>query len=347
MKKTVKKKKKLKILGVSGGNGVILYPIRRHVIGNIEERGVFKTDKNLQWYMNFKVPFVDDLMVAKFLFNKPDIIIGAPDCGHSSILGFTGNKKRKSPQDNASIRMFFQSIIDYKPKIWIMENLPALLNSISQNDMKESFPDYRFIFHVMSMAELGNSQKTRKRLIVVALHRDLPAELFMAFSEVERQNEIKTVAELIGDLKEDNPDIGNVRERSTKKIKMGNKSFSFKEIEKGWNDKHKGKRYWPLKEDDPESAFIPGVYRLLDDKHPQTIRQDPRQFREDGKPLSPRELARIQGIPDSFKLYIPQDDAKKKVGYYINKARITVAKGAPYELGVWLKSKLLLCQKYL
>ena len=344
----MKTKKKLKILGVCGGNGVILHPIKRYVVGNIEERGVFKTPKNLQWYFNFQVPFVDDLMVAKFLFKNPDIIIGAPDCGHSSILGFTGSKKRKSAIENNSVRMFFQSIIDYKPKIWIMENLPALLNSITQNELKEKFPDYRFVFHIISMAELGNSQKTRKRLVIVALDRNLPAELFMAFSDIQPQKNIKNVEDLIGDLVKDNPENGNIRERPSKKIKMGKKSFSFREIRIGWKKRYPDKRYWPLKEEDPESAYIPGVYRLFNNKPPQTVRQDPRQFREDGKPLSPRELARIQGIPDEFQLYIPPDGANgKSVNYYVNKARITVAKGAPYELGLWLKSRIKLCKKYL
>lgn len=344
----MKKPKKVKILGVCGGNGVILYPLRRYVVGNIEDRGVFKTDKNLQWYHNFQVPFVDDLMVAKFLFKRPDIIVGAPDCGHSSILGFTGNKKRKNPMENASVKMFFQSILDYKPKIWVMENLPALLNNITMLDFKENFPDYRFIFHVMSMSELGNSQKTRKRLVVVALDKSLPSEVFMHFSEVNRFGEPKMIKDLIPDLVEDNADIGNIREKPKKKIKMGKKSFTFGEIEEGWNERFAEKKYWPLDESDPDSNYIPGVYRLLPESFPQTIRQDPRQFRPDGKPLSPRELARIQGIPDKFKLYIPEDGTHgKKVSYFINKARITVAKGAPYELGLWLKDKIKLTKKYL
>lgn len=339
------RKKKLKILGVCGGNGLTLFPFKRYLIGNIEDRNVFKTDKNLQWYTNFQVPFVDDLMVAKFLFKNPDIIIGAPDCGHSSILGFTGNKKRKDPIENASIKLFFQAILDYKPKVWIMENLPALLNSISMRDFKNNFPDYRFIFHTMSMAELGNSQKTRKRLVVVALDKSLPAELFLAFSEIERQNEPKTVGKLLDDLKEDNPKIGNIRESPDKKIKMGKKKFSFGEIEEGWNNRYKGKTYWPLDEKNKGSNYIPGVYRLDTNKFPQTVRQDPRQFRPDGKPMSPRELARIQGVPDKFQLYIPEDTDRQE--YFINKARVTVAKGAPYELGLWLRSKIKLCKQYL
>jgi len=350
--RSAKKSKKLKILGVCGGNGVILFPLRRYVIGNIEDRGVFKTKKNLQWYYNFKVPFVDDLMVAKFLFSSPDIIIGAPNCGTSSILGFTGNKNRKSPTEDESIRMFFQSIMDYQPKIWIMENLPALLNHITMQDFKEKFPEYRFIFHSMSMGELGNSQKTRKRLIVIALKEPVKPEVFMAFSEINQQSEPKRIQDLIGDLDKDSYKNGNVREPEKKKIKMGKTSFSFKEIKEGWDTFRKDEKYWPLDLDDKESNYIPGVYRLLPEDWPQTVRQDPRQFRWDGVPLSPRELGRIQGVSDDFKLYTPgpKETDKlfgKKPSYYVNRARITVAKGAPYELGLWLKSKLDVVKKHI
>jgi len=354
MKKTREPKSthKLKILGVCGGNGVILHPLRRYVIGNIEDRGVFKTRKNLQWYYNFKVPFVDDLMVAKFLFKNPDIIIGAPNCGTSSILGFTGNKKRKNPTEDDSIRMFFQAIMDYDPSIWIMENLPALLNHITMQDFKEKFPSYRFIFHTMSMGELGNSQKTRKRLIVIAMKEPVKPEIFMAFSDVKHYNEPKKIKDLIGDLGKDSYSTGNVREPGKKKIKMGKKSFSFEEIKEGWDTFRKDEKYWPLDLEDKGSNYIPGVYRLLQDDWPQTVRQDPRQFRWDGVPLSPRELARIQGVSDKFKLYTPgpKEEDKlfgKKPSYYVNRARVTVAKGAPYELGLWLRDKLKVVKKHL
>ncbi|MAO08112.1 MAG: hypothetical protein CL596_05300 [Alteromonas sp.] len=345
---TKTRRRKLKILGVCGGNGVILHPLRRYVIGNIEDRGVFKTPKNLQWYTNFKVPFVDDVMVAGFLFKKVDIVIGAPNCGSSSILGFTGNKKRKNPTDDPSMKMYFETVLKYNPKIWIMENLPALLNHITMQDFKEKFPDYLFVFHTMSMAELGNSQKTRKRLVIVALHKSLPAEVYMAFSQVEPQAEPKRIKDLIGDLEKDNPKLANVREPGKYKIKMGKKAYSMNDIKVTWDENLKGKKYWPMDFEKKDSPYIPGVYRLLPENFPQTVRQDARQFRPDGKPMSPRELARIQGIPDKFKLYVPEEVTHgKKPSYYINRARITVAKGAPYELGLWVKEKIKVARKFL
>lgn len=339
---------RLSILGVCGGNGVLLHPLKRYLVGNIEHRKVFFTTDKAQWYRNFSVPLVEDVKLAEYMFRDVDIIVGAPDCGHSSILRFTGSKKSKNPTENKSIRTFFESILTYKPKLWVMENLPALLNSITQSSFKEQFPDYRFIFHIVSMAEFGNSQKTRKRLVIIAIDRNLPADVFMEFSEITKQNKIMTVSELIGDLDKDNPINMNIREPGDKSVKMGNKSFTFLEIEEGWNNKKlKKKRYWPLDLKKKDSAYIPGVYRLLSNGYPQTVRQDPRQFRPDGKPLSPRELARIQGIPDGFILHRPEEKEFFDALYYINKARITVAKGAPYELGMWIAEKIKKTRKFL
>lgn len=343
-----KKRKKIKVLGVCGGNGVILHPLKRHVIGNIEDRKVFMSPKNQQWYDNFKVPFTNDLRVAEFLFQDVDVIIGAPNCGASSILGFTGNKKRKNPIDDESVQLFFESVLKYQPKIWVMENLPAMLNNISRASFKDLFPDYRFIFHVMNMGDIGNSQVTRKRLLIVAMKRELPAEVFMEFSELTRTTKPASITEILKGLEEDNESIGNVRENPEKSIKMGNKSFTFEEIQTGWLKTYKKSKYWPLSNNKKDKTFIPGVYRLFPDDYPQTVRQDPRQFRPDGLPMSPRELARIQGVPDKFKLHIPKDGTEgKEQSYYINKARITVAKGAPYEVGEWVARKLKAIKKHL
>ena len=44
----------LQVLGVNGGNGIILHPFKNQLIRNIEPRGVFKTPGNAQWKLNFK-----------------------------------------------------------------------------------------------------------------------------------------------------------------------------------------------------------------------------------------------------------------------------------------------------
>lgn len=337
-----KKSKKLKVLGVCGGNGVILYPFRRNLIGNIEFRSAFKSKSNLQWYQNFKVPYVSDLTVGQYLFKEVDVIIGAPDCGHSSILTYTGGRgKLKDPNENESVRTFFSSIKQYQPKLWLMENLPGMMNTITMSDFKDNFPNYRFVFHNLSVSEFGNSQKTRKRLVVIGIQKDLPADVFMYMNDIYRVNEIKTVGELLEGLEEDDLEFGNVREDEEKEVKMGKTHYSFKAIAKEWNTKLKKEKYWPT--GIVKMPYIPGVYRVKKNDFPQTCRKDPRQFRPDGKPLSPRELARFQGIPDKFKFFMNPE----KVEHSINKARATVTKGAPYEIGLWFKNQLELCKPFL
>lgn len=51
--------KDLKVLGVCGGQGALLFPFRDKLIGNIEPRGVFHTSREEQWKANFKgIPFL-------------------------------------------------------------------------------------------------------------------------------------------------------------------------------------------------------------------------------------------------------------------------------------------------
>lgn len=348
-KKQKKKPRRLRVMGVMGGNGVILHPFKRYLMGNIEFRSAFKTKSNLQWYLNFqKHPFVDDLMVAKFLFKKPDVIMGAPDCGHSSILTVSSTGKMKNPIENESVRTFFESINEYQPKVWLMENLPAIMNTITMNDFKKNFPNYRFVFHTLSVMEFGNSQKTRKRLVVIGIKRGIEGEsdIFMNMNDVYQVNEPRKVKELISDLKDDNFDLCNIREPEDKQVKMGKEKLSFGEIQKKWNKELKGEKYWPLGGKGSTAPNIPGVYRLKDTGTPATVRRDPRQFRPDGKPLSPREIARIQGVPDDFKLFL-EADHPKGIEYALNKARTTVAKGAPYEIGLWFYKQLMKCKKHL
>jgi len=89
-------------------------------------------------------------------------------------------------------------------------------------------------------------------------------------------------------------------------------------------------------------STAPGSYRNRDSEYPSTARKSNRQFNHNGDMMSPRELARIQGVPDKFKLWYEED----KHNYCINKARATVAKTPPYEIGQWVKKQLKAMKKY-
>ena len=59
--------KELKVLGVCAGQGALLFPFRKHLIGNIEIRGVFHTPGEEQWKANFgDIPFHKGFCLQEF-----------------------------------------------------------------------------------------------------------------------------------------------------------------------------------------------------------------------------------------------------------------------------------------
>lgn len=53
--------KELKVLGVSAGAGILLFPFRKNLIANVETRGVFYTKGLEQWKLNFgDTPYYKD-----------------------------------------------------------------------------------------------------------------------------------------------------------------------------------------------------------------------------------------------------------------------------------------------
>ena len=44
---------KLRVLGVCGAQGALLFPFKKYLISNIEPRAVFHTKNEEQWKLNF------------------------------------------------------------------------------------------------------------------------------------------------------------------------------------------------------------------------------------------------------------------------------------------------------
>jgi len=162
----------MRILGINGGNGVVLYPMRRHLIGNVEIRSAFKTPEDIQWKLNFGDIRLETEPEKMVDFDKPDVIVGAPNCGHSSMLAYSRAKMTSDPLKDESFEMFMVSLGYFKPKVFMMENLPKSLEMVSRTVWQNTLPEYELIFHTESCNEWGNSQKTRKRLVLIGLKRD-------------------------------------------------------------------------------------------------------------------------------------------------------------------------------
>ena len=326
----------MNILGVDGGNGVILYPFKKHLIANVEPRVAFKTPKNIQWNLNFPlVPLFKSLQECySELDPLPDLdlIIGAPDCGHSSILGLSRAKVYSDPRENESLKLYFRAIRDLQPKVFVMENLNKILDTMTKADFREMFSEYKLIFHNMSVSAFGNSQINRIRLLIIGVRRDTDIN-YGYFKDVCKMKELKHCDELRKGLVYG--EKCHIREDISTAITLyaGFKTTA-EAIRKGWMDTNWTR--WRVEGRNFTTA--PGVYRNLDDHYPNTARKANRQYNPDGLMMSPRELARIMGIPDKFEIW------QENTSLAINKGRLTATKGAVYEVGLWVKERMELCQ---
>ena len=326
-----------KALAVCGGNGVICHPFKKYLIGNIEPRSVFHTKGDKQWELNFgDIPIYRDLGDKLLTGVTVDLIVGAPNCGHSSVLAFSRAKKYGKAKDDFSLNMFIESVNMFRPKLFMMENLPAILKQYTKDEFRNVFSDYELIFHECSVSAFGNSQKSRVRLILIGIKKQYSRRYKKFFKRIYAVNDIKTTRALLGDLIDTDLSLTHVRENDDKVVCMTfrGKKLNLREVRKVWQTEFKGSTRWLM----PESKMktLPGVYRNVADETPATVRGANRQFNHRGEQLSPRECARIQNVPDNFMLWYDPDQHE----YCINKARVTVAKSPPYDIALWLKKQI-------
>lgn len=324
----------MNVLGISAGQGGLLFPFRKRLLGNIEPRGVFHTPGEEQWKANFKdVPFYKGYCLQEF-DEKVDIIISSPDCGASSIMRLSKVKELGKPKDNRSLNLVIEGINYYKPKIFLIENLPRLLSLLPNKYLQEAFKDYKLIFHERSVSDYGNSQVSRKRLVIIGVHKKTGKKYLNAFNEVFQ---VKTPT-ITRELLFESPYGSNYNIPIEKTLAMydyrklpAKKNLTVRKIQLLWNSDFKNEKKWPIKT--AKMSTLPGVYRLELDKPPLTLRPADRQFRPDGYPLGINDFKAIMGFPKQFKIYIDQENYL----YWLNKARYTIAKGSVYEVGLWFK----------
>lgn len=324
----------MNVLGICAGQGGLLFPFRKHLLGNIEPRGVFHTPGEEQWKTNFKgVPFYKGYNLPEF-DEKVDVILSSPDCGMSSIMRLSKVKELGKPKDNRSLNLVIEGINYYKPKIFLIENLPRLLSLLPNKYLQEAFKDYKLIFHERSVSDYGNSQVSRKRLIIIGVHKKTGKKYLNAFNEVFQ---VKT-PKLTRDLLSVSPYGSNYNIPIEKTLAMYDyrklpekKNLTVEKIQVLWNSAFKQEKKWPIKT--AKMSTLPGVYRLELDKPPLTLRPADRQFRPDGYPLGINDFKAIMGFPKQFKIYIDQENYL----YWLNKARYTIAKGSVFEIAIWFK----------
>lgn len=328
----------MNILGVSAAQGALLFPFlhskKYKILANIEPRGVFHTSCESQWKLNFgDIPFYKGFCLQEF-DEKVDIVVASPDCGIASVMRLSKVKELGNPKDNRSLNLVTAAILEYKPKIFLIENLPRLLSLLPNKYLQEAFKDYKLIFHERSVSDYGNSQVSRKRLIIIGVHKKTGKKYLNAFDEVFQ---VKT-PKLTRDLLFVSPYGSNYNIPIEKTLAMydyrklpAKKNLTVRKIQLLWNSDFKNEKKWPIKT--AKMSTLPGVYRLELDKAPLTLRPADRQFRPDGYPLGILDFKAIMGFPKAYKIFMDEGNYL----YWLNKARYTIAKGSVYEISVWFK----------
>ncbi len=343
---------KLKVLGISAGNGVLLYPFKKYVVANIEIRPAFQTEGDKQWELNFhNAPLVKKRNLNYVTpggmppFKGIDVIVGHPDCGAGSVLRLAKSKAYTTSRGNASVDLYFNAIKYYKPKFFLFENLVAFFNSYPKKELKEIFNGYKLRFLTGPVTQWGNSQIGRKRLVIVGIREDQNVQL-RAF-KLPKQESIKlnnagALQQLLRQqLKQfSSAELFHKREpdKTVMHMERNWRRLSLAEIREEWNkEENQPRKSWDATTHGKgRMKTLPGVYRNRVDDLPRAVLRNNRQFDPGGNIMSPRQLANIQGIPTDFKLYYNPD----KLTYCLNKARVTIAKSPPHDIGKWFYRRI-------
>ena len=333
------------ILGVCAGGAALLFPFKNstkyNILGNIEPRGVFHTSREEQWKANFKgIPFLKGYELPEDW--HPDIILSSPDCGSCSVMRLSKSKTLGDPKSNKSIQLVFQAIQYYEPALFLIENLPRLLSLISKKMLTDFFKNYKLIFHERSVSDFGNSQVSRKRLVIIGVHLDKGKEYLDSFNEVFQVNTPKLTRDLLVQAPQEAliPFSDKVLAMYDYRKLPEKKNLTVRQVRQLWTHDFKDEKKWPIKT--AKMSTLPGVYRLEYDKPPLTLRPADRQFRPDGYPLGVEDFKAIMGFPKKFRIYLHENQGTsekdfKDHHYWLNKARYTIAKGSVYEVGLWFK----------
>ena len=240
-------------------------------------------------------------------------------------------KELGNPEKNKSIQLVIEGIMQYQPKVFMIENVPRLMNLMPEKIWQEALPNYNISFKVNSVSDFGNSQVSRKRLIIIGI-KNTAKSYINCFDIIFSVNTPK-LSRFILEAANTQPLIpfDKVLAMYDYRKLPKKKNLTVKEIQHLWTHDFKDEKKWPIKT--AKMQTLPGVYKLDPDKPPLTLRPADRQFRPDGLPLGIQDFKNIQGFPKRFQIYLPEENYL----YWLNKARYTIAKGAVYEVGIWFK----------
>lgn len=306
-------KRKLTALGLTCGIGSMLVGARDmgfQVIGNIEWRDYyrFRSGRPSTFATNFPGAFVsrgrDDVASDAFP-SVIDFAAGHPECGRYSNLSFSvakGPYQEGRGTDVSDIPLFLKLVAQFKPRFFLMDDLPASFGPLPMSEYVRLLPEYDLFPEWVSNWGYGNIQKYRNRMFVVGALKEerfafIPGE--QAHDRVLKDDILDLIGfdDLEGIKNHANVDLDFVPGRYVNMNYYGHRP-SWRELQQSNKDLMKNLTYStpdgvekirPGTRSPDWDGFCPVLSGGFNPLHP--IRK---------LPLSIRERARIQGFGDDF-----------------------------------------------
>ena len=222
-----------------------------------------------------------------------DILLAGFPCQAFSIAG-----KRKGFEDTRGT-MFFEVeriLEEKKPKSFLLENVKGLTNHDHGRtfkimlDILENKLSYKVYYKVLNAKNFGLPQNRERIMIVGFKNHNID---FKFPEEINKETKV-------GDILIDNPDS---------KYTISDKIWESHQLRKERNRaKGNGFGYSLFNEESPYTSTISARY--YKDGSEILIEQEGKNPRK----LTPREAARLQGYPDSFKIVVSDTQAYKEFG---------------------------------
>ncbi len=222
-----------------------------------------------------------------------DILLAGFPCQAFSIAG-----KRKGFEDTRGT-MFFEVeriLEEKKPKSFLLENVKGLTNHDHGRtfkimlDILENKLGYKVYYKVLNAKNFGLPQNRERIMIVGFKNHNID---FKFPEEINKETKV-------GDILIDNPDS---------KYTISDKIWKSHQLRKERNRaKGNGFGYSLFNEESPYTSTISARY--YKDGSEILIEQEGKNPRK----LTPREAARLQGYPDSFKIVVSDTQAYKEFG---------------------------------
>lgn len=224
-----------------------------------------------------------------------DIVIGGSPCTDMSLM-----KKDGEGLSGSESCLFYDyiRILNYKkPKWFIFENVKNLLTTNDRNDfkiVKESFEkNYDIVYKVLNTSDYGIPQ-TRRRIYIIGQRKDLGDFNYQFPLERELQIKAQDLLEPIVD------DKYYLTEKMAKTVLSRGTG--------GWDANPET----DLEIARPLCATLFKMHRASQDNYYHT------EYKPEGKTnlrrLTPRECARLQGLPDTYKIIVSDTQAYRLFG---------------------------------